>query len=60
MLLIEAKTLLFIAGIALLRGQTFSSALQDVQEQFWPMIFAGQKLWPAVSSCAFGGAEISY
>lgn len=48
-----ANTILFIAGIALLRGHTLPSIHQDVQDSFWPMIFAGQKLWPAVSVLSF-------
>jgi len=48
-----ANTVLFIAGIAILRGHTFESIQQDVQAQFWPMIFAGQKLWPLVSVLGF-------
>ncbi|KAK5128714.1 hypothetical protein LTR85_000047 [Meristemomyces frigidus] len=48
-----ANTVLFIAGIALLRGHTLPSIQQDVQDKFWPMIFAGQKLWPAVSVLSF-------
>ncbi|KAK4569534.1 hypothetical protein LTR86_003297 [Recurvomyces mirabilis] len=48
-----ANTVLFIAGIALLRGHTLASIQADVQQQFWPMIFAGQKLWPLVSILQF-------
>ncbi|KAK4550733.1 hypothetical protein LTR36_000312 [Oleoguttula mirabilis] len=48
-----ANTVLFIAGIALLRGHTLPSIEQDVRTKFWPMIFAGQKLWPAVSVLSF-------
>lgn len=48
-----ANTVLFIAGIAILRGHSFESIQQDVIERFWPMIFAGQKLWPAVSVLSF-------
>ncbi|CZT15678.1 related to integral membrane protein, Mpv17/PMP22 family [Ramularia collo-cygni] len=55
-----ANTVLFIAGIALLRGQSVSSAFQDVQEQFWPMTFAGQKLWPAVSILSFTVVPFEY
>ena len=45
--------MLFIAGIALLRGQPWSKVYTNIQEQFWPMTFAGQKLWPAVSILSF-------
>lgn len=44
---------MFIAGIALLRGQSLDSMLADVQQKFWPMTFTGQKLWPAVSILSF-------
>ncbi|KAK5723282.1 hypothetical protein LTR15_004979 [Elasticomyces elasticus] len=47
------NTVLFIAGIALLRGLSFDTIQQNVVEQFWPMIRAGQKLWPIVSVCQF-------
>ncbi|KAH9827974.1 integral membrane protein, Mpv17/PMP22 family [Teratosphaeria destructans] len=47
------NTLLFIAGIALLRGQSWESVQEQVRGKFWPMIFAGQKLWPAVSVLSF-------
>ncbi|KAK5733965.1 hypothetical protein LTR17_009236 [Elasticomyces elasticus] len=47
------NTVLFIAGIALLRGLSFDTIQQNVLEQFWPMIRAGQKLWPIVSVCQF-------
>ncbi|KAK5126501.1 hypothetical protein LTR08_004766 [Meristemomyces frigidus] len=48
-----ANTVLFIAGIALLRGSSLASIQSDIQQRFWPMIFAGQKLWPAVSVLSF-------
>jgi protein Mpv17 len=48
-----ANTVAFIAGIALLRGQSFASIQENIHAQFWPMIFAGQKLWPAVSVLSF-------
>ncbi|KAF2772647.1 hypothetical protein EJ03DRAFT_189473 [Teratosphaeria nubilosa] len=47
------NTLLFIAGIALLRGQSWQAVQEQVRAKFWPMIFAGQKLWPAVSVLSF-------
>ena len=48
-----ANTVLFIAGIALLRGESFAAIQQSIQAQFLPMIFAGQKLWPLVSILQF-------
>ncbi|KAK1060476.1 hypothetical protein LTR74_011822 [Friedmanniomyces endolithicus] len=47
------NTVIFIAGIALLRGASLDSLGQKVQEGFWPMIRAGQKLWPMVSVAQF-------
>lgn len=54
------NTVLFIAGIALLRGYSFATIQRDVQQQFWPMIFAGQKLWPAVSVMQFTVVPFEY
>lgn len=48
-----ANTILFIAGIALLRGHSWESVQQQTAKEFWPMIFAGQKLWPLVSVLSF-------
>ncbi|KAF2211602.1 hypothetical protein CERZMDRAFT_42962 [Cercospora zeae-maydis SCOH1-5] len=47
------NTILFIAGIALLRGQNMQSISDHVRTKFWPMTLAGQKLWPAVSILSF-------
>lgn len=47
------NTILFIAGIALLRGQGLDVVQAKVKEEFWPLIFASQKLWPAVSVISF-------
>lgn len=47
------NTVLFIAGVALLRGQTWDVIQAKVQDEFWPLIFASQKLWPAVSVISF-------
>lgn len=54
------NTVLFIAGIGLIRGQSLNFVLKDVQEQFWPMIFAGQKLWPLVSILCFTLVPLQY
>lgn len=54
------NTILFIAGIALMRGHSLESIQQDIQEQFWPMIFAGQKLWPMVSLLNFTLVPFEY
>ena len=47
------NTILFIAGIGLMRGRSLDVVTADCREQFWPLIFAGQKLWPAVSIMNF-------
>ena len=52
--------MLFIIGMALIRGDTFSSALQELSEQFWPIVFAGQKLWPFVSLISFTLVPLEY
>lgn len=54
------NTALFIAGLALLRGHSFASIMHDLRTQFWPMIFAGQKLWPAVSLLNFTVVPFEY
>lgn len=43
------NTVLFIMGIAMLRGQSWQYGWQETKVGFWPLISAGQKLWPAVS-----------
>ncbi|KXS99636.1 hypothetical protein AC578_9929 [Pseudocercospora eumusae] len=47
------NTVLFITGITLLQGQSWSTVYTNIQGKFWPMTFAGQKLWPAVSILSF-------
>ncbi|KJX94107.1 integral membrane protein [Zymoseptoria brevis] len=47
------NTVMFIAGIALLRGESLDTAIRNVQEQYFPMQSAGLKLWPAVSILSF-------
>lgn len=55
-----AQTVLFIIGMALIRGDTFASAAQELSEQFWPIVFAGQKLWPFVSLISFTLVPLEY
>ena len=43
------NTVLFIMGIALLRGQSWQQGWEATKVGFWPLVSAGQKLWPAVS-----------
>lgn len=47
------NTVLFLGGMALLRGQPWDEAVRQCREGFWPLIFAGQKLWPFVSIAMF-------
>ena len=54
------NTLLFLAGMALLRGQSWSTAVGECREQFWLIILAGQKLWPAVSVINFVLVPVEY
>lgn len=43
------NTIMFIMGIAMLRGQSLESGWEQTKTGFWPLVFAGQKLWPLVS-----------
>lgn len=47
------NTVLFVAGMALLKGEALETVVGNVREQFWPLLFAGQKLWPLVSIVSF-------
>ncbi|KEQ72879.1 hypothetical protein M436DRAFT_47606 [Aureobasidium namibiae CBS 147.97] len=44
---------LFIVGIALLKGQSLDTALSALHTDLFPLLFAGQKLWPLVSIISF-------
>ena len=54
------NTVLFLGGIALLRGHGLDTCMQQCKDQFWPLIFAGQKLWPAVSLLSFTLIPLEY
>lgn len=43
------NTVMFIMGIAMLRGQSLEYGWEQTVTGFWPLVFAGQKLWPLVS-----------
>lgn len=43
------NTVLFIMGIAKLRGQSWQFGWEATKAGFWPLVSAGQKLWPLVS-----------
>ena len=47
------NTIFFLGGMALLRGQPWEEVVGRCREGFWPLIFAGQKLWPFVSIAMF-------
>lgn len=47
------NTFVFLIGIPLLRGQPWGEAMSHCREGFWPLIFAGQKMWPFVSIALF-------
>lgn len=48
-----ANTVLFIAGISALRGQPLEQIISNVKSDSLTLLFAGQKLWPAVSIISF-------
>ena len=54
------NTILFIAGMDLLRGKPYQMVRQDCMDDFWPLIFAAQKLWPAVSIISFVVVPVQY
>lgn len=43
------NTIMFIMGISMLRGQSWQHGWEETKTGFWPLVFAGQKLWPLVS-----------
>ena len=43
------NTIMFIMGIAMLRGYSWQYGWEETKVGFWPLTFAGQKLWPLVS-----------
>lgn len=43
------NTVMFIMGTAMLRGQSWEQSVVATRDGFWPLIFAGYKLWPLVS-----------
>lgn len=47
------NTILFIAGMGALKGDPLEKIVSSVQHDTLPLIFAGQKLWPAVSIISF-------
>lgn len=47
------NTVLFIAGMAGLRGLPREEIIATVQTDFWPLVIASLKLWPAVAIISF-------
>ena len=43
------NTIMFIMGIAMLRGYSLQYGWEETKTGFWPLTVAGQKLWPMVS-----------
>jgi protein Mpv17 len=43
------NTIMFIMGIAMLHGYSLQYGWEETKTGFWPLTFAGQKLWPMVS-----------
>lgn len=54
------NTLLFIAGIDAMRGRSANTIVTDCREGFWPLVFAGLKLWPMVSILNFTLVPLEY
>lgn len=51
------NTIGFITIMAGLRGASMEEAISLVREEFWPLLFAGAKLWPIVSIINFSLLE---
>lgn len=47
------NTIIFIASMDLLRGETLEFAIQHCKRDFWGLMLAGYKMWPAVSITSF-------
>ena len=54
------NTVLFIAGMGLLKGLPFDLVMEAVKRDTLTLIFAGQKLWPAVSLLSFAFVPLEY
>ncbi|KAF7597339.1 hypothetical protein BBP40_006279 [Aspergillus hancockii] len=46
-------TVLFSMTMGLLRGQDYGAIVDQVRNEFWPLLIAGFKLWPLVSILNF-------
>jgi hypothetical protein len=54
------NTLLFIAGIDAMRGRPMGTIAANCRKGFWPLVFAGLKLWPLVSILNFTLVPLEY
>ena len=54
------NTIAFIAGIDALRGRSLDTITSDCRTEFWPLVFAGLKLWPLVSILNFTLVPVEY
>ena len=54
------NTVLFVGGIAFLRGKPVDLVVNDCREQLWPLMSAGWKVWPAVSLTNFLLVPVDY
>jgi protein Mpv17 len=54
------NTVVFIAGMAAMRGATTSQVIDKVSKEAWPLMSAGYKLWPAVSLLNFTIVPFQY
>lgn len=44
---------IFLGDVSLLQDQPWDEAVRQCKEGFWPLIFAGQELWPFVNIAMF-------
>lgn len=54
------NTVLFIAGMGMLKGASWEQVTASVKRDTLTLIFAGQKLWPAVSIISFTLVPLEY
>jgi len=54
------NTIVFIAGMAALKGQDYADIVQAVRAETWGLMSAGYKLWPMVSLLNFTVVPFEY
>ncbi|KAL1970260.1 hypothetical protein VTN77DRAFT_5420 [Rasamsonia byssochlamydoides] len=47
------NTVLFLTTMGILRGQDSGAVVNSIQNDFWPIMIAGFKMWPLVSILCF-------